>query len=115
MGAGTGRTLFVTADHMLFIAPANSSSPSTGQRVSVLGKDVRQGNLVYTLHDDGTLNPARVMRVGRLLHQGAYAPLTQEGTLLVDGVLASCYALNCNQPLAHLSISPYRAFHALRS
>ncbi|MGH0180226.1 UNVERIFIED_CONTAM: hypothetical protein FKN15_003632 [Acipenser sinensis] len=55
------------------------------------------------------------MRVGRLLCQGAYAPLTQEGTLLVDGVLASCYALNCNQPLAHLSFAPYRAFHALRS
>ncbi|MGH0118841.1 UNVERIFIED_CONTAM: hypothetical protein FKN15_056228, partial [Acipenser sinensis] len=82
---------------------------------SVLAKDVRQGNLVYTLHDDGTLNPARVMRVGRLLRQGAYAPLTQGGILLVDGVLASCYALNCNQPLAHLSFAPYRAFHALRS
>ena len=40
---------------------------------------------------------------------GAYAPLTTEGTILVDGILASCYA-DCHHDLAHLSITPMQKF-----
>lgn len=46
---------------------------------------------------------------------GAYAPLTVEGNLVVDGRLVSCYTLQCWQHLAHLPFTPYRLLHTLRS
>ena len=39
------------------------------------------------------------------LSLGAYAPLTREGNIMADGVLASCYA-DIDHDLAHLSMAP---------
>ena len=40
---------------------------------------------------------------------GAYVPLTMEGKIIVDGILASCYA-DFHQDLAHLSVIPIQQF-----
>ena len=40
---------------------------------------------------------------------GAYAPLTLEGNIMVDGVLTSCYA-DCDHDLAHLTMIPMQRF-----
>ena len=40
---------------------------------------------------------------------GAYVPLTMEGNIVVDGVLASCYPA-ADHDLAHLSMAPLRWF-----
>ena len=40
---------------------------------------------------------------------GAYVPLTMEGNVVVDGVLASCYP-TIDHDLAHLSMAPLRWF-----
>ena len=50
------------------------------------------------------------MKEIRKLHRpytilGAYVPGTKEGNIIVDGVLASCYA-GINHDLAHLSMIP---------
>ena len=39
---------------------------------------------------------------------GAYAPVTMEGNIMVDGVLASCYALVSNHDLVLLVMKPLR-------
>ena len=45
-----------------------------------------------------------------LLHPlGAFAPLTTEGMIMVDGVLASCYA-SFHHDLAHLTMIPMQRF-----
>ena len=36
---------------------------------------------------------------------GAYVPLTKVGNIVVDGVLASCYA-SCDHDLAHITMAP---------
>ena len=36
---------------------------------------------------------------------GAYAPLTMEGNIMVDGVLASCYA-NYDHDRSHFAVAP---------
>ena len=40
---------------------------------------------------------------------GAYVPLTMEGTIMVDGVLASCYP-SADHDLAHIGMTPIRWF-----
>ena len=40
---------------------------------------------------------------------GAYVPLTMEGNLVADGVLASCYAFS-DHDLAHIGMMPMRWF-----
>ena len=39
-------------------------------------------------------------------------PLTLEGNIMVDGILASCYADISDHDLAHLSMIPMRKFSA---
>ena len=41
---------------------------------------------------------------------GAFAPLTREGNIIVDEVLASCYPSSVDHHLAHLSMAPLRWF-----
>ena len=40
---------------------------------------------------------------------GAYVPLTNEGNIVVDSVLASCYA-SSDHKLAHISMAPIQWF-----
>ena len=44
-----------------------------------------------------------------LLFLGAYTPVTVEGNIIVDGILASCYTIS-DHDLAHLAMTPIRWF-----
>ena len=44
-----------------------------------------------------------------LLFVGAYVPLTKEGNIMVDNILASCYA-SVDHEWAHISMMPTRWF-----
>ena len=53
------------------------------------------------------------MKVGQCRNHhvlpGAFAPLTQEGNIVVDGVMASCYG-SYNHDVAHIIMAPLRWF-----
>lgn len=59
------------------------------------------------------MQPAEVVGVRDRRDVGAYAPLTRHGTLVVDGVVASCFALVQEQHLAQLAFWPLRLYHSL--
>ena len=44
-----------------------------------------------------------------LIFTGAFVPLTKAGSIVVDGILASCYS-DFDHDLAHLSMAPIQWF-----
>ncbi|KAH0512275.1 sonic hedgehog protein [Microtus ochrogaster] len=113
--------LLLTAAHLLFVAPHNDSGaagPAPGSGPSALfASRVRPGQRVYVVAErngDRRLLPAAVHSV--TLHEeaaGAYAPLTAHGTILINRVLASCYAVIEEHGWAHRAFAPFRLAHAL--
>jgi len=56
----------------------------------------------------GRLTPQRVVDVLAIVRQGVLAPLTVQGTLVVDQVVVSCYAVIDDQYIAHWAFAPVR-------
>lgn len=87
----------------------------------VYAKRVRVNDTLLTVVGDGgaggrlRLRTERVVRVTRDERTGLYAPLTADGTVVVNDVVASCYAVLDSHRLAHLAFLPVRALAAARS
>jgi len=47
-----------------------------------------------------------IVRVEETIEKGVYAPLTEEGTVVVDGIMASCYSNYNSHQFAH-AVHPY--------
>lgn len=56
----------------------------------------------------GRLTPQRVVDISAVVRHGVLAPLTAEGTLVVDQVVVSCYAVIDDQSIAHWAFAPVR-------
>ena len=51
--------------------------------------------------------PLTINAISQFTARGAFAPLTSTGTLLVDGIVASCYAsTNWDLDLVHKAFAP---------
>ncbi|KFU88487.1 Indian hedgehog protein, partial [Chaetura pelagica] len=74
---------------------------------------IGRGHFVRVVAGGGGLRPAEVVAVRDRRDVGVYAPLTRHGTLVVDGVVASCFALVQEQHLAQLAFWPLRLYHSL--
>lgn len=126
--------LLLTAAHLLFVAPHNGSAAGAPEgaaaaaaaaaagggapgRRALFASRVRPGQHVYVVAERGgarRLLPAAVHSVTlREETAGAYAPLTAHGTILINRVLASCYAVIEEHSWAHGAFAPYRLAHAL--
>uniref|UniRef100_A0A4Y0BJK9 Hedgehog protein n=1 Tax=Anopheles funestus TaxID=62324 RepID=A0A4Y0BJK9_ANOFN len=100
--ADGGSLLKVTPAHLVMVWRRERSETRY-----VFADRVREGDHIL-VHVDGTLEPRLVRRISATLSEGVYAPLTSEGTIVVDSIAASCYALIDSQTVAHLSFLPYR-------
>lgn len=109
-----GARLSLTAAHLLFVSQGNCSegaSPTPGSLRTVYACDARPGHCVLVAGGpSGTLS--RITRVTVTERRGAFAPLTAQGTLVVDGVVASCYAVVEGHSLAHWAFLPLRLMHS---
>lgn len=115
-----GAHLSLTAAHLVFVTEGNCSEgavPTRGTLRAVYGSDARPGQCVLVSegeagqrHSEGHLS--LITRVRVRASRGAYAPLTQQGTLVVDGVVTSCYAVVEQHSVAHWAFSPLRLIHS---
>ncbi|XP_069681822.1 sonic hedgehog protein [Periplaneta americana] len=105
-----GRSLTVTPSHLLLVQDAGRRPPQ-----AVFAARVRLGDLVLVPAGDGAPQTDTVVAIEEVLMQGVFAPLTREGTIVADGVVASCYAVVDSQWLAHLTYAPFRLMASVRN
>jgi len=109
-----GARLSLTAAHLVFVSEGNCSEGAAAGRGglrTVYAGDAQPGQCVLVSRGEaGRLS--RITRVSTGGSRGAFAPLTRQGTLVVDGVAASCYAVVDRHSLAHWAFSPLRLIHS---
>ncbi|KAL2087855.1 hypothetical protein ACEWY4_016683 [Coilia grayii] len=110
----SGAQLSLTAVHLLFASdgPCNRTRASA-DLWTIFASEVQPGMCVVTSGQQpgGSVEPLRLSRVVGVRvweGQGLFAPLTEHGTLVVNGVLTSCYALLDDHSLAHWAFGPLR-------
>lgn len=119
----SGANISLTPSHLIFVSDDLSAQNESVLTRVTFAKNVRIGQLLYTStfgDNDSVAVPHldRVVRVSTVVKSGAFAPLTREGNLIVNNVVASCYAVINSQDIAHWSFLPIRLFsnlyHSLR-
>ncbi|XP_051267586.1 tiggy-winkle hedgehog protein-like [Dicentrarchus labrax] len=107
--------LTLTPAHLVFVINNNDTNSSDIR--AVFASDVKPGQRLLAVGNDQSdlLIPARVTRTYVEHFEGSYAPVTSHGTIIVDHVLASCYAVVEDHDLAHLVFAPVRQWHSFLS
>lgn len=101
------KSITITPSHLLMVW-----IPKTHQIRYVFADKIEEGDyLLVNINEN--LEPRKVRRVSAILSQGVYAPLTSQGTLIVDSIAASCYAVIDSQKVAHWSFAPYRVVNSV--
>ncbi|XP_063706241.1 protein hedgehog [Culicoides brevitarsis] len=99
------KSITVTPSHLLMVW-----QPNTHQINYMFADKIEEGDYLL-VNVDRNLEPQKVRKVSAVMSKGVYAPLTSQGTLLVDSIAASCYAVIESQTIAHWSFAPYRLFN----
>ncbi|KAG7224972.1 hypothetical protein INR49_014888 [Caranx melampygus] len=113
----SGQKITLTAAHLLFVGHANCTEDEAEQRMSaVFASQVQPGQKVFAFDPERSrLRPVTVKRIYTQEHEGSFAPVTVQGTVVVDQVYASCYAVIEDHDLAHWALAPVRLAHWVSS
>jgi hedgehog protein len=96
-------------DRLLDQMMANATMERFGTRLkATFASKVQIGDWIVSTGPDGLPKPQRVIGVSAVTQRGVLAPLTEEGTLVVDQVVVSCYAVIDDQAIAHWAFAPVR-------
>jgi hypothetical protein len=99
----TGRQLSLTSSHLL----------PTDTHGYVMAKNIQIGMNIYVMNEKGVLITETISNVSDVVKQGYIAPLTEEGTLIVNNVAASCYATINSHYTAHTVLAPMRWWYSI--
>jgi len=102
----SGGVLHMTPDHLVYVQPGYAHERPRFTRARNLFPGMA------LLHEDGSTDT--IVRVTEHVDTNAYAPLTFEGTLLVDGYLVSSYGDTASHGAAHWAFAPLRLWYRLR-
>lgn len=82
---------------------------------SIFASKLQIGSKIL-INNQGVLSTDHIVTIDRSMPDiGLYAPLTEHGNIVIDGIVVSCYALIDNHQLAHLVFSPIRLLSYMTS
>lgn len=105
-----GASITATPSHLVYVWHTTSSSFSANYKFAA---NVQIDDFVL-VNVNGMLEPRKVLRIKNEIHRGVYAPLTYDGTIIVNSISASCYALVDTHSLAHMSLMPMRVYYSIK-
>ncbi|XP_036934174.1 sonic hedgehog protein A [Acanthopagrus latus] len=109
----SGQKITLTAAHLLFVG---HNSTDEERMSAIFASEVRRGQKVFVFDAERSrLEPVTVKRIYTQEQVGSFAPVTVQGTVVVDQVLASCYAVIEDHVLAHWALAPVRLAHWVSS
>lgn len=103
-----GKSITVTQSHLLIVW-----TPSISLTHYKFAMQVEEGEYLLVNNRENVLEPMKVKHKSIQTLTGFFAPLTKEGTIIVDSIAASCYALVNSQQIAHWSFLPIRTFNSV--
>jgi desert hedgehog protein len=90
LALASGRSLMLSPRH--FIPVGARPAPACGEHVAKGANEIAVGDFVWSRAEDGRMVPDEVAAVRTTVEVGAYNPLTMNGTIVVDGVVASAHS-----------------------
>lgn len=115
----SGHTLSITPKHLIFVPEDKhindlDQSGSSGI-VAQMAREVQIGQDILIQDNAKQFRSAKVVQINVVIERGLYAPLTEEGTVIVNDILASSYSHVNSHYIAHAAFLPMRLFYNLRS
>ena len=113
-----GNKITLSGNHLVMVGE---------HKKAIMAQKVKPGDILFSVDENLEISPKKVLAVEKVIEQGVYCPITLHGNLIVDNVLASCYASVQDhvffeglvkisaQSIAHFGLMPMRALHKLRS
>ncbi|CAL8255720.1 unnamed protein product [Gadus morhua 'NCC'] len=101
-----GNRLVLTPHHLVFLA--SRYTLCHGEYKARFASRAQKGDYVLVHGAGDRVRPSRIISISVEDGVGIYSPLTQDGTVFVDGVLASTYAVVEDHKLAHWAFGPVR-------
>ncbi|CAF1322055.1 unnamed protein product [Didymodactylos carnosus] len=100
----TGHRITVTPDHYIRISNGKYSS----------AEQLTLNHFVY-IRSESSLYPVQIKSIIKSYKKGLYAPVTLSGTLLVNGIVASCYVnvFDGTHDMMHMALFPIRLWYRL--
>ena len=83
---------------------------SYGNEIYLFAKQIQIGDYLFVLFNE-KLTYSPVINITIEIQKGYYAPLTMKGTILINNILASCFANINNHQLAQYSMAPFRYYY----
>jgi hypothetical protein len=105
-------TLEITPTHLILMRRKSDPNPPHYLQAAKLNP----GDSVFISDDDpaGKIKEVQVIRIhGPIKLTDAYAPLTMEGTLIINDMLVSCYAEYEYQSFVHFFMFPIRFWYSI--
>jgi len=94
------RNIRLTSEHLILAKRGES------KEVFVMAEDVQVGDFIYRQIGEKS-RPVIVVSKQRVEATGAYTPATLDGTIIVDGIVSSSYAV-VDHNIAHSILAPLR-------
>lgn len=104
----SGYNISLTEYHLI---PIKSLNKNENEKY-LFANQVEVGDLLYVFKND-KIQYSQVIDVITEMKKGYYAPLTMKGTLLINNILASCFALIKDHHLAQYYMFPFRYYYKL--
>ncbi|XP_033728129.1 sonic hedgehog protein A-like [Pecten maximus] len=105
------RTITLTDKHLIYTSQSNETTFHSFQ--ARYADTVKIGQYVLIAEKTEVIKPSKIIDLKIAFQDGVYAPLTAEGSIVVDDVVASCYGVINSELIAHAVFAPTRMLHTI--